>query len=268
MPTRPESPAARAALREAALWASLAEQWRPERHRVIWDDLPPVEALVIPEVDPSQDLEKRARRWSYQLGDGDLPDLALFAAALAQAEGEAWAAEDRVLATQAYEDRRFLAADRVIPWAVPWLDAVANWFPDDRADAEAASVVLLGLGEQHRLAPSLAGTEGLVPPGHDGFGPLQVPEEFGARLGSLWGGIVVFGRSITSLTGRVPVGGRVWPSDRKIDDAVIAWYRIAGAHWQRLALEYPGTARYWLDLAGRSISTVQLAADAVWNGPI
>ena len=190
-----EPPAAAAAFAESMSWANLAECWRPDHHPAIWDDLPPIERLVVPEVDPGADLARRAQRWGYPMDRGDLSDIALFAAALAQAEGEAWASADRSVATLAYEDRRFLVSDRLLPWAVPWLRAAARCFPESRGDAEASARTLLDLGERHRPAPHLAGSEGLVPPGHDGYGPLGEAQSLEDRVGSLWGGMVVFDRS-------------------------------------------------------------------------
>ncbi|MEA2002640.1 MAG: hypothetical protein U9N84_12270, partial [Actinomycetota bacterium] len=104
-----EPAAAQTALRESEVWASIAATWHPDLNRDVWDDVPGREAAVIPEVDPVPDLVKRTQRWGYPLGRGDLADLALFAAALAKTEGEAWASGDRSLATRAFEERRYLA---------------------------------------------------------------------------------------------------------------------------------------------------------------
>ena len=74
-------------------------------------------------------------------------------------------------------------ADRILPWAVPWLDAV------DIAEAGSSHALLLELGDRHRPAPALVEGEGLALPGEDGYGPV----EFGPtakRLASLWGGLV------------------------------------------------------------------------------
>jgi hypothetical protein len=256
-----ESPAAVAAFAESTSWADLAERWRPDGHPAIWDDLPPIERLVIPEVDPGADLARRAQRWGYPMDRGDLSDIALFAAALAQAEGEAWTFADRSVATMAYDDRRFLVSDRLLPWAVPWLRAAARCFPESRRDAEASSRALLDLGERHRPAPHLAGSEGLVPPGHDGFGPLGEEQSLEDRVGSLWGGMVVFDRSIQSLTGR-PLARRRATIDRNPETvgAIATWYEVAAVRWDRLAAGYPGTARFWMDLSQRSLATIGAAA--------
>lgn len=258
----PTTPAADSAAADLATWAGIAERWTGDANPDVWDDLPGSEGLVIPEVNPRDDLERRARRWAYPLREGDLADTALFAAALARAEVGAWESGDGVLATQAYEERRFLAADRIVPWAVPWLLAVARCFPENRVDATGAAGALVAIGERHRLAPALAGAEGLHLPDHDGYGPLPAPVEPGDRVGSLWGGMVVFRRSLVSITGETHEG-RV-PTERWITDAGFranlgSWYEVAVARWGRMAEVHPGTAAYWLDLARRADHTAKLA---------
>jgi len=257
-PTR----AAQTAFQESAVWVSIAETWHPDLNRDVWDDVPGREAAVIPEVDPMPDLVKRAGRWSYPLGRADLGDLALFAAALAKTEGEAWTSGDRSLATQALEERRFLAADRILPWAVPWLRALARCFPERRTNGEAAAEALLAIGERHRPAPVLTGTEGLFLPGHDGYGPLRESLDLSDRVQSLWGGLVVFRRSLESITGE-PVSDRSissdWLDDPAFSPTVSTLYEVAAARWVGLAGRQPGTARYWSDLAQRAIETARIS---------
>lgn len=256
------TPAADTAAAESATWANIAQRWAGEANPDVWDDLPGSEALVIPDVDVRDDLERRARRWGYPLADGNLGDVAMFAAALARAEADAWNADDGVLATQAYEERRFLAADRIVPWAVPWLLAVTRCFPESRDDATDAAVALLRIGEQHRLAPSLAGDEGLRPPGHDGYGPSTEPQEIVDRICSLWGGIVVFRRSLISISGE-EIGARRpgarWLTDAGLRSNIATWYEIGAARWRCLAEQHPGTGAYWLDLARRASETAEIA---------
>jgi hypothetical protein len=257
-----DSAAATAASAESAAWASLAERWHPDRNREIWNDLAPFEALVIPETDPSSDLEKRARRWSYPLSRSDLSDLALFAAALARMEGEAWLGGDGVVATQAFEERRFLAADRVLPWAIPWLRAVARCFPDSRESADQASAALLEIGDRHRPAPFLTGSEGLFPPGHDSYGPVDLPAATTDRIVSLWGGLVVFRRSLESITGvalSVRLVSEDWLNDADIVATIATWYEVTAMRWRRLADRHPGTARLWQELANRAQETAESA---------
>ncbi|MDJ0952934.1 MAG: hypothetical protein QNJ81_04585 [Acidimicrobiia bacterium] len=254
-----EPPAASAAFTEAEVWAAIADRWRADEHPVIWRDLPPIEAEVIPDADPRSDLERRARRWSYPLRDGDLADLARFAAALAQTEGGAWQETDRILATQTFEERRFLMADRILPWAVPWLRAAARCFPEVRSGAEAAVSDLLDIGERHRPAPALSGAEGLFPPGYDSYGPADLPSDLGARIVSLWGGLVVFRRSIESVTGGRQ-DTRSMPEEwRDGSETVATWYEVTSIRWRNLAKRYPGTARLWDELAERARRTAESA---------
>ena len=258
----PTNSAADAARRESAVWAAIADRWHPDRNREIWEDLPAAEALVIPEVDSGVDLKKRARRWSYPLESGDLSDLARFAAALAQTESDAWRDGDRVIATQAFEERRFLAADRVLPWAIPWLRAVSRCFPSSRKTAHGAAHMLLDIGDRHRPAPILTGSEGLFPPGYDSYGPADQPLDTSARLTSLWGGLVVLRRSLESITGETRDKRTLsaqWREDPSLRDAVATLYEVTAARWRRLADRHPGTARFWNELAIRAARTAQIA---------
>lgn len=258
----PTSSAASAARRETAAWAAIAERWHADDNREIWDDVPGAERAVIPEVDPLSDLEKRAGRWSYPLQRRDLSDVALFAAALARTEAEAWASGDGVLATQAYEERRFLAADRVLPWAVPWLRAVSRCFPSSRKTADGAAHMLPDIGDRHRPAPILTGSEGLFPPGYDSYGPADLPPDIPARLTSLWGGRVVFRRSVASIAGESQAARTLspgWREDPSLRDVVATWYEVAASRWRGLAQGHPGTARLWNELAIRSDRTAEIA---------
>ncbi|MEA2001429.1 MAG: hypothetical protein U9N84_06025, partial [Actinomycetota bacterium] len=241
---------------------SIAATWHPDLNRDVWDDVPGREAAVVPEVDPVPDLVKRTQRWSYPLGRGDLADLALFAAALAKTEGEAWASGNRSLATQAFEERRYLAADRILPWAVPWLRALARCFPERRTDGEAAVEALLAIGERHRPAPMLTGAEGLSLPGHDGYGPVDGSPTVSERVGSLWGGLVVFRRTLESITGEPSSDRSIrsdWLDDPAFSATVSTLYEVAAARWDGLVDRRPGTARYWSDLALRATVTAELA---------
>ncbi|MDJ0925043.1 MAG: hypothetical protein QNJ77_10815 [Acidimicrobiia bacterium] len=234
----PTKSAAEEAAAEAERWAGVSARWSAASHPEVWAARPGDETAVIPQVDPRVDLQRRARRWSYPLENCDLADLTRFAAALARAEAEAWAAGDGVVATQAFEERRYLAADRIVPWAVPWLLAVAEYFPGEHRGAESTAQELLGFGERHRLAPVLSGTEGLNPPGHDGYGPADAPNRLPDRIGSLWGGLVLMSSRPDDLEAR---------------------YTAAAIAWRDLAGRYPGAARYWLDLASRADLTAKIA---------
>ena len=124
--------------------------------------------------DPAADLDRRAQEWEHQLADHSLGAIAAFAASLAATEGDAWDDGHLDIATRAYEARRFLLADRVIHWAVPWLLA---------AGETEKSQFLLDLGDVMRVAPVLPGREGLILEGEDSYGPLQ-------QRGSIWSGWV------------------------------------------------------------------------------
>jgi hypothetical protein len=188
--------------------------------------------------------------------------MALFAAALARTEAESWLGGDRVVATQAFEERRHLLGDRILPWAVPWLRALARCFPAHRIDATDAAKTLLSLGERHRPAPILTGAEGLFLPGHDGYGAKDLHGHLGMRMGSLWGGLVVFRCTLESITGEL-VPNRHVTGDRFDTPAfrgtVVTLYEVAEVRWRRLAENHPGTARYWFDLAARAAATAEIA---------
>lgn len=261
-----EPGAASTAVQESVMWAEIHRQWTRARHPEIWAELAPVEVLVMPGFDPGEDLAGRGRRWGYQVTDADLGDLSRFAAALATTEAEAWLDGDRPLATRAFEERRFLVADRILPWLVPWFQAVGRCFPETRVTASRDLGKLLALGERRRYAPALTGHEGIVLPGHDGYGPADQPLELHDRIESLWGGMVVFDRSLRSLTGNPHVTRRTrLPRDPELDGALADWYEVAAVRWERLAEQYPGTSRYWSDLAVRCRATAALAAEIPLN---
>lgn len=223
MPTRPESPAADTARREAEGWADLA------------DDLDTAglgdvtEHAVIPEFDPADDLARRARRWSHELPGHGLAQLCRFAAGLADVEAAAWADRDPIIATRAAEDRRFLFGDRIVHWAVPVLVATG-------ADAS----FLLTLGDRMRPAPAESVGEGLLLPGHDIYGPADEPATPDARLASLWGG---------------------WPPGYEQKDDPVGFYLRAAAIWAELAAKHPGTEAMWLALSHRAEKTTALACE-------
>ncbi len=262
----PTSSAVDAARRESAIWTNVAERWHPDRNREIWDDLPGAERAVIPEVDPLSDLRRRADRWSYPLTRGDLADVSLFAAALARTEQESWSSDDGVVATQAYEERRRLAGDRILPWAVPWLRAVARWFPEHRVDATATTEQLLEWGDRNRPAAALTATEGLFLPGHDGYGPVGVDHSLEYRVGSLWGGLVVFRRSLESILGQELSNRQfdpAWSESPEFLATLVTLYEVTSVRWDRLADRHLGTARYWLDVANRAQATAESAKELI-----
>ena len=259
MPTGSEPGAAEAARREATIWHGVAMAWKAELHPLIWADIPGREADVVGRHDPVEDLKRRTSRWGYPLGDGDFADLSRFAAALALAEADAWADDRPHVATRAYEDRRFLVADRLIHWAIPWLDAVGRSHPGSQAAAEDARDRLLLMGDEMRVAPELATGEGRHPPGHDAYGPL----EWGAvehGIDSLWSGGVVTGEAISSMTlgshtGRSGLPALAAVFERRVDLSEI--FGVFGLRWRRLADAHEGSAELWRALARRAERTAK-----------
>ena len=164
----------------------------------------PVSELdVVVHFDPADDLVRRARFWNYEFPANGLSDLAVFGAALAQAEADAWYHDEGHIATRALEDRRFLLADRLTALG----RSLAGRTGERRAQAERSKPwqPCSLLGEEHRVAPLLSGDEGLFPPGEDSFGHLdQRP------LDSVWCGAVVPAEADPLRApghGQNPVGG-------------------------------------------------------------
>ncbi|MFW2339766.1 MAG: hypothetical protein ACN4GK_06930 [Acidimicrobiia bacterium] len=247
--------AATAAAEEAAQWMRIARDWHPGRQRVAQIDLTPSEASVVALFDPADELTRRAKTWSYEMTGSHLSDLARFAAALARAESDAWLSDRGHIATRAYQDRRFLLGDRILHWAIPWFDAVARQYPSVNVLANDTKDQLLRLGELHRPAPALSGTEGLVVPGFDGYGPLDISAPFEELMLSIWSGSVLlngylgglFGEPLTSR--QLPRGWDSIPGARR---AIEATYRASATRWDELAERNHGTAQLWRDLANRA----------------
>jgi hypothetical protein len=225
----------------------------------LYDDLPPAERNVVVFFDPSDDLADRDRREDLELDRPHLDRLAGAAARLAGAEADAWERDVPDLAMRAFEARRLLFADRIVHWAVPWLDTVGRCHPAHRQAAHAGRDALLAIGDELRVDPDLGGAEGRRPPGEDGFGPVDqaAPEE--RRLLSLWSGAVLMRATLRSLRGDATL------PDRALDPAWLApgpfrtdladLYDIASARWSAMAEAHAGTARLWLDLAARARAT-------------
>lgn len=257
MPTRSNASAAAAA--EAVLWADLTQEWAPARHATLWDDLPATEEAVVRYYVPDDDLERRARYWGYEFGERDLADLCRLGAALAKAEAEAWERDEPHIATRAYADRRFLLGDRLLHWAVPWLEAAGRCHPPERALAEPARLTLLELGDRLRPAPVLTeGTEGLFAPGEDGYGPTEPPAPLPDFMLSVWSGRVVMKATLDSVGGAEQATRAVpteWLDDPEMSGFLRVMYEVAASRWERVAAEHPGSARLWLDLAERARRT-------------
>ena len=265
MPTGSEPGAAEAARREATIWHGMAMAWKAGLHPLVWADIPGREADVVGRHDPVEDLKRRTSRWGYSLGDGDFADLSRFASALALAESDAWADDRPHVATRAYEDRRFLVADRLIHWAIPWLDAVGRSHPGSQAAAEDALDHLLLMGDEMRVAPELAAGEGRHPPGHDAYGPL----EWGAvedGIDSLWSGGVVTGATISSMTIASHTGCDELPAlaavcERRVDLSEI--FDMFTLRWRRLADAHEGSAELWRALSRRAERTAKGLRESV-----
>ncbi len=254
MPTRPDSSssaAGEAAAAEAAKWVRVADAVPAE-----WSDVAPTELAVVRFYDPGPDLERRAARWGHRFVTDRLDALCFFAAGLAQAEAQAWDRGDLHLATQAYEDRRFLAGDRILHWAVPWLDAVGRCYPDHRATAHPARDGLLEIGDHLRAAPDLGLDLGLGELGEDAYGPLDAGAQEASYLRSIWSGALLLDATLVSMTGGVPgtSADDVDPGD------IVALYENSAARWLRMAAEHPGSAMLWRALASRAFSTASRLA--------
>lgn len=216
------SAASLSAAAESEEWLEIAEALD-----VVTQGLGAASELALTGFDPSHDLEKRTRRWSHVLVDHSARSLALYAAGLARAESDAWARDEPIIATQALSDRRFLFGDRLVHWVVPWLLPVAR---GGEALAQTASSIvdrLLALGDRHRPAPALTGSEGLFPPGHDSIGVLTDVVD------------------VTSL-----LSGWVFRHEPSSDPAPM--YGAAVQIWRALAVDHAGTSQLWLDLSMRA----------------
>lgn len=127
--------------------------------------LPGAHEATVTGFDPLDDLNRRGRWWAHRFDVGGLLEVVAFGVALAMVETEAWERDDPVVATRAFEDRRFLFSDRLVHWVVPLTFVTSG--------TEQLRELLLAMGDRLRPAPVLTGTEGLYPPGEDSFGPLS-----------------------------------------------------------------------------------------------
>lgn len=257
MPT--ESEAGFTARGEARAWIAVAVATERDTHDIIWADVAPIESAVIRGPDPRADLDRRTSPWGWELDGAGLGELARFAAALARAEAEAWDGGDGPTATRAYADRRFLAADRILPWAIPWLDTSGRCYPFAREALHGARDELLRIGEALRTAPALGSGEGLTPPGQDGYAAIDIGG-IEDRLLSLLGGVLVFRRTMESIVGG-PIGTRAEGIEYVLEherDALVHLYEAAVGRWARFAELFPGTAQNWRELGQRAEMTAGL----------
>jgi hypothetical protein len=234
---------------EARRWSSLARRWGQEQAPVVWNDRPPTEKAVVRYFDPVEDLADKARRSGHQLDDVSLPSLAKFASGLAESEGNHWANGDADLATRAYEARRFLIGDRIIHWAVPWLDAVGRCYPGFREDAHADRDFLLEIADEMRVEPVIPGREGLVLEGEDAFGRTEPRDEMEDWLSSLWSGHLMLDATWVSLRSE---------GDEPGFEDLAFLYEAAASRWRGVAGRHPGSAQIWIDLSARASSTADL----------
>lgn len=253
--------AAHSAESEATTWLGIARSWAAADHPEVWGDVPGDEASVVGFYDPTEDLHRRMRTWSYEPAALDLADLARFASGLAQAEAEAWRADKPHIATQAYEERRFLMGDRILHWSVPWLAMVGRWYPTEADLAHETRRRLLELGDVHRPAPALSGTEGLVVPGFDGFGPIDAGVSLPRLARSVWSGLVLSTPQLSEIRHARLAERRIesrWLGEPATRRLLAAAFRAGSQQWDSLAADHPGSAQLWRDLSLRAYRTAAL----------
>lgn len=142
--------------------------------------------------DPIEDLNRRGRWWGHRFSTDLLSDVVAFGLALAQVEVAAWEADDPVVATRAFEDRRFLFSDRLVHWVVPLTFGIEA--------AEPVRSLMLAMGDRLRPAPLLTGDEGLHPPGEDSYGSHDLHLAIDLGSGERW----------TALAEAHPGTARLW----------------------------------------------------------
>lgn len=249
MPTASEASTA-----EAARWSELASHWSEESAEDVYGDRPPTERAVVVFYDPVEDLNRRAGQWGHRFDDHTLPSLAVFAAGLARTEAEGWESGAGDLATRAYEARRFLLGDRVLHWAVPWLDTVGRCYPGYRSHAHGDRDFLLSVGDEMRVSPVMPGNEGLVLEGEDSYGPRADQAGHPLWLKSLWSGHLLLDITLRRVSGVGPDGPVPDPGSLDGGDLSLL-YETAEQRWRGVAARHPGSAQIWLDLSGRAATT-------------
>jgi hypothetical protein len=252
-----------AARAEATQWSEIASHWAGYGDAEHWDDVAPREADVVGFFDPAEDLAKRARSWNHELATLDLSDLARFAAGLALSEADAWRDDHPHVATRAYSDRRFLVGDRILHWAVPWLDTAGRCHPGLQQTAHHDRDLILAIADFHRPAPDLgAGREGMYPPGCDSFGPIEPQGDLAQHLNSVWSGAILMRATIASITGSARDSWGVTADDlvknSETRDYLTMLYAVRAARWRNLAEAHPGAATLWLDLSERAAATSRM----------
>lgn len=212
----------------------------------------PHELGIVGGFDPTRLLLAAMDRWHYKPRSFDLPELARFGAYLAAIATDAAACGDDNAATRARVALRRLLADRVLHWAVPWLDAIVRSEPQVAAQARDARDMFLDLAEQHRAAPVPEGSEGLMVPGFDGYGPMNI--ELGAALSTLRCGDVLGEPLLSDIGVSWPIAMPLTPADAM---ALGRHFLTVQQRWDQLAGRFPGSAQYWRDLSGRARLSAQ-----------
>lgn len=220
---------------EADHWAEIAGRWKQADVPELWADRPPTEKDTVIFHDPSRDIARRTREWGHELENDDLSSLSLFAAGLAVAEERGWEEGTPDVATRAYEARRFLIEDRIVHWAIPWLDAIGHNYVSFAQVAFSDRDLILGFADEAKVAPATPGSEGLFVDGEDSYGPIEPHTSWSEWTDSLWSGVVVV------------------QSDRVAN--LVALYERSAEKWAGYAAEHPGTAQLWIDLSKRAATT-------------
>ena len=239
---------------EADGWRRL-ERWSASEVPELYADRAADEHSVVLFYDPVGDLESPARDAGAELVSGHLDALASLAARLAEDEASAWSGDVPDAAMRAYHLRRNLVGDRVVHWAVPWLEAVGRCYPDHRETAHADRDWLLGVADEMRILPSFAHGEGLTLPGEDSFGPTSIVEPWTTWIRSLWSGRLMLDATWRSMG--------IAPDDVGLEHApdLSVLYEVSAARWSTVAAESPGSAGLWVDLAARAAATAGLLSE-------
>lgn len=240
---------------EADAWLRLT-RWSADAAPDLYEDRPARERDVVVYFDPSDDLARRARDAGATAIAPELDGLARFASQLARDESEAWATGVPDAAMRAYHVRRNLVGDRILHWAVPWLESVGRCYPAYRDTAHADRDWLLDLGDEMRVLPGFAHGEGLTLPGEDSYGPTSLDVPWSSWIRSVWSGRLVLDTTLASM-GCDPDH----PSEDQLSDLAVL-FEVSAARWRTVASLHEGSAGLWLDLAARADTTAHRLADA------
>ncbi len=213
----------------------------------------PHELGIVGGFDPTRVLVSSMEQWDYRPRSLTLPELARFGGYLAAISADATTRGDDAGARRADIVRRRLLADRVVHWAVPWLDAIVRSEPAVAAAAQEARNLLLGLAETHQAAPVPKGSEGLLVPGFDSYGPINT--DLSDSLATLRCGDVL-GRPVLESIG-LGINGYAVPLTAHQALALGRHFMTVQRRWDYLAGRAPGSSQYWRDLAGRARLTTQ-----------